>query len=208
MKSHIQATELTLSEPLHDILIIKKNGVDVIDEYSALTLTAEATPANGIATTDSILWESSDPEIATVNNGTLTLLKGGSVTITASIDGIEKSRDLEIIDFDVYREDQSEPITGRTLAFVGAGFSGNDYSLRIETGNTSVPANILSWATDWVFSNGKTSQGSSGIRVSISGSGYTATHNRQANGDTVTIETRIFDVTSEIAIISFTSTSS
>ena len=208
VKSHIQASDLTLSEPLHDILIIKKTGVDVIDEYSALTLTAEAAPANGLAATDPVIWESSDPEVATVNNGTLTLLKGGSVTITATIDGIEKSRDLEIIDFDVYRADQSEPITGKSLVFVGAGFSGNDYNLRIETGNNIKPANSLDWTTEWIFSNGKVSQGTPGISVSISGSGYTAVHNRQANGDSVTIETRVFDESSKIATISFTSTPS
>ena len=168
VKSHIQASDLTLSEPLHDILIIKKTGVDVIDEYSALTLTAEAAPANGLTATDPIIWNSSDPEVATVNNGTLTLLKGGSVTITATIDGIEKSRDLEIIDFDVYREDNGNRLTGTESSFSGA--LSPTYTINVETGNNSIsPEKLIStgWKTDWNFNNTNGIEG-----TSVSGEGF------------------------------------
>ncbi len=208
VKSHIQASDLTLSEPLHDILIIKKTGVDVIDEYSALTLTAEAAPANGIAATDSIVWESSDPEVATVNNGTLTLLKGGSVTITASIDGIEKSRDLEIIDFDVYRADQSEPITNTTSKFTaGSGFTPKEYDINYETGNANItPIDFLNAnniSTTWSFSDGETSAGIWGSSISVTGNDTTGQLRFDGFLGTKTINICFSNAEQKITTISF-----
>ena len=203
VKSHIQATELTLSEPLHDILIIKKNGVDVIDEYSALTLTAEATPANGIVTTDSILWESSDPEIATVNNGTLTLLKGGSVTITASIDGIEKSRDLEIIDFEAIKDGEGGNILGASITFSGT-IGQRNHTVEITSGNENLSSSNLPWMTKWCFEDG--SNGSGGeFGHTVSGSGFFGEIYRATNTDTKTVTILIYDNDRNIATLSFKS---
>src|SRR5690606_33284751 len=50
-----------------------------------ITLTATVLPAN--ATNKTVTWSTSDQTVATVQNGVVTLLKEGSVTITATADG-------------------------------------------------------------------------------------------------------------------------
>ena len=51
-----------------------------LTEGGSATLTATATPEN---TTDKLAWTSSDNEVATVNNGTVTAVAAGTATITA-----------------------------------------------------------------------------------------------------------------------------
>lgn len=52
-----------------------------LTSLAPFTLTATKTPAN---TTDNLAWSSSDETVATVENGVVTPIKGGSVTITAT----------------------------------------------------------------------------------------------------------------------------
>lgn len=52
-----------------------------VTNLEPFTLTATKTPAN---TTDTLTWSSSDETVATVANGVVTLLKGGTATITAT----------------------------------------------------------------------------------------------------------------------------
>ena len=52
-----------------------------LTEGGSATLTATATPEN---TTDKLSWTSSDDEVATVNNGTVTAVAAGTATITAA----------------------------------------------------------------------------------------------------------------------------
>ena len=70
----IEVTSITLSETKVDL---KVGG--------STTITATVSPDN--ATYKTVTWSSSDSSIASVDNGTITALKIGSTTITATADG-------------------------------------------------------------------------------------------------------------------------
>ncbi|MFA7417833.1 MAG: Ig-like domain-containing protein, partial [Acholeplasma sp.] len=59
-----------------------------------ITLTATVLPS--AATNKDVTWTSSDETLATVDGGIVTLLQEGTVTITATADGIEATHDIEI----------------------------------------------------------------------------------------------------------------
>lgn len=61
-------------------LSLNQSSVTITD-MSAYTLTATPTPSN---TSDTVSWSSSDTNVATVADGVVTPVRGGSVTITAT----------------------------------------------------------------------------------------------------------------------------
>lgn len=73
-------TQVTLEEEIPCTAISLSESSVSLTSLTATTLTANVTPND---TTDAITWLSSDNTIATVANGIVTPLKGGSVTITA-----------------------------------------------------------------------------------------------------------------------------
>ena len=60
-----------------------------------ITLTATVSPSN--ANNSSITWTSSDPSIATVDNGVVTGLKKGNVTITASVSSTDGCSPIQAV---------------------------------------------------------------------------------------------------------------
>ena len=65
-------------------------------EGDEITLTATITPDN--ATNKVLTWQSSQPSVATVDNGKVTAIKAGNTTITATAtDGSEKTANCSII---------------------------------------------------------------------------------------------------------------
>ena len=80
-----------LAESLDDSVIYKVTKVELnktsltLDVNESETLTATITPSN--ATDKSVTWESSDTNIATVENGKVTAVGAGNTTIKATVDG-------------------------------------------------------------------------------------------------------------------------
>ena len=99
-----------------------------VEVGKGINLTATVAPSN--ATDKTVAWESSDPSIATVENGTVKGLKEGAVTITASANGktaqctvtvVAASVDTEL-EFDI---EEDEIIGYATVSF-------EDNGIRVE----------------------------------------------------------------------------
>ena len=93
----VGSVKITVKEIVADS--VKITGLDDLDTPlyvgDSLQATAEISPEN--VDNPAITWTSSDPEIATVEDGTITALSGGSVTITAATaNGKTNSVELEI----------------------------------------------------------------------------------------------------------------
>lgn len=75
---------VNISNPAESISLNKSSLALDLSATKTSTLVATLTPADA---TDSIVWTSSDSSVATVSNGTVTAVKAGSATITATAGG-------------------------------------------------------------------------------------------------------------------------
>lgn len=87
---------LTVNEvEVSTVTVSSENSVNSIDPGAKLSLTATVAPSN--ATHPEVTWSSSDVSIATVDqNGVVTGVAPGSVTITAVADGVSGTFDLTV----------------------------------------------------------------------------------------------------------------
>ena len=86
-----------------------------LEEGGSETLTATVYPVD--ATNQDVIWESSDPEVATVNkNGTVTAIQSGTVTITAVTEDGEVIASCEVT---VTASGQQSDITYETISGEG-----------------------------------------------------------------------------------------
>ena len=133
----ISATvEFNVTERIIDLGMASKT----IELYDTLSL--EPTLTN---ITEAIVWTSSDPSVATVDGGKVTLIKEGETTITAKANGAESSLSLTVICTQVPSVsvigDSVEVIKGKKLdleakvSFLGVERDGN---LTFESGNEAI----------------------------------------------------------------------
>ncbi len=95
------SVEITVSQN-YSVAIADKT-VNSLFVGKTLNLTATHAPASA-----SVTWSSSDEKIATVNNGVVTAVKDGKVTITASVkDGVEDSIEIIVKAYSVAIADKS-----------------------------------------------------------------------------------------------------
>ncbi len=106
---------ISIENPIVNVDSITIEGDSVGEMGDTITLTATVLPAN--ATDKTIVWSSSDETLATVSDGVVTLLKVGSVTITAKNGEIETTHEITINEPVIPVE--SITITGETSGLVG-----------------------------------------------------------------------------------------
>ena len=87
---------------------VKINGENKVAVGAEITLTATTNSK------EAVVWESTDPTIATVENGKVTGVKAGSVSIKASVEGVVAAHTVE-----VYIPAESVTLTGANKVKVG-----------------------------------------------------------------------------------------
>ncbi|HHW79356.1 MAG TPA: hypothetical protein GX742_00980, partial [Acholeplasmataceae bacterium] len=104
---------ITIENVLVESVAITGDTEGMVDDE--ITLLATVLPAN--ATDKTVTWESSDEELATVENGVVTLLGVGTVTITATSGEFEATHEITIAPKPILVE--TIEITGESKGFVG-----------------------------------------------------------------------------------------
>ena len=121
------------------------------------TLTATVTPANATDTT--VTWESNNPSVADVNNGTITAKAEGTTTITAKAGGEAATCEVKV-------NPQTVPVSGITLnkttLLLTAGGSGETLTA------TVTPANATDTTVTWESSNPSVATVSNGVVTPVS----------------------------------------
>ena len=109
------------SEFVDSVSIVLKNTVTHLDKYDKIQI--EAITGN---VTDVVTWTSSNPSVATVNNGLVYAVSAGIVTITASVGGVKASCEITVTD------SYSTPTLDISNEYIGLG-KGDDYTVSIAT---------------------------------------------------------------------------
>ena len=143
-----EVTELTLN----------KNSIELTVGGSE-TLTATITPANATDTT--VTWESNNPSVADVNNGTINAKAEGTTTITAKAG--EKTATCEVT-----VNPQTVPVSGITLNNTTLTLTA-DGSGKTETLTATItPANATNKDVTWSSSNTSVATVSNGVVTPVS----------------------------------------
>ncbi|MGM9739026.1 MAG: Ig-like domain-containing protein [Candidatus Cryptobacteroides sp.] len=107
-----------------------------LDQTSARLKKGETIKLNAIvlpndATYKTVTWTSSDPKVATVNDGVVTALLVGTTTISAVADGVMATCQIEVIGVGDYGEDKDvftlqRGLEGLDIVLMGDGFTQDD----------------------------------------------------------------------------------
>ena len=78
----VATKSITVVNPIVEVTSVSISGSNTVNKGSSITLTATVSPSN--ATNKTIEWTSSNPSVATVNNGKVTGVSAGTAMITAT----------------------------------------------------------------------------------------------------------------------------
>ncbi|VEU82730.1 N-acetylmuramoyl-L-alanine amidase CwlH precursor [Acholeplasma hippikon] len=136
-KTHI----ITITDPVVLVTSVEITGEQVGVIGGTITLTATVLPEN--ATDKTITWSSSDPTIATVNSGVVSLLKAGVVTITAKSGSVEDTISITV------EEPQTIIVESIELSGSHSGVAGETITLTA----TVLPENATDKTITWSSSD-------------------------------------------------------
>ena len=89
--------EVTVVVPLESISVEADGATDSLEVDDTVNLTVKYNPEDTTVERD-VIWTSSDDTVATVDeNGTVTAVKGGTATITATVNGISATCDIKVL---------------------------------------------------------------------------------------------------------------
>ncbi|MDL2292960.1 Ig-like domain-containing protein, partial [Acholeplasma sp. OttesenSCG-928-E16] len=124
--------EIVISVPVSSVTISGNSDGNVGD---SVTLTAVVLPAN--ATNKTVTWSSNDETLATVANGVVSLLKAGTVTITATADGKSDTHEIVI----------SVPVASVTISGNAAGNVGESVTLSAAVLPENATFKTVTWSS-------------------------------------------------------------
>lgn len=87
---------VTVSVPLESITLSADKETDSLEVGDTVNLTVGYNPEDTTVTRE-VVWTSSDDTVATVDNGIVTAVGGGTATITATVNGISATRDVRVL---------------------------------------------------------------------------------------------------------------
>ncbi len=213
------ATDLSVDNPSH-VLIVEKNGVEVDDSYSNITISANPIAADSNSdTTSNVSWKviSGDNQISIKDNGdnTVTISSlntdgGGTATVEAEIDGIKKQVEITVIDFDI--KVGSDIVTGKFHSMYGEIWNGKPYDLTVviypDIYNSETALNQFKLSTGWGLkdSEGKYEDGTWGSTRNLleDFTTLTAKFLRNSSASDIKVTCFIKNSSGTVAKISFT----
>ena len=87
---------VTVSVPLESITLTADKETDSLEVGDTVNLTVGYNPGDTTVTRE-VVWTSSDDTVATVDNGIVTAVGGGTATITATVNGISATCDVRVL---------------------------------------------------------------------------------------------------------------
>lgn len=144
---------LTFTNAPTNFLVKDGNGVTVSnDNYKTRQLKLNSSTIKA-GDNPSYVWDSSNRNVATVDqNGNLTLVGGGTTTITVTKNGAPSvSCEVTVYRFDIYSSDKNSIITGNEQVKLSGGtvFKYPEYTFTIAINNTNLSSNSSIADFDW-----------------------------------------------------------
>lgn len=176
---------ITITEPFVAVTSIELGGKTTGSVGEEVTLTATVLPEN--ATNKEVAWESSDLTLASVENGVVSLLKAGIVTITTSSGDITNTHTITI----------TEPVIEVTSIEISGAVSGL-IGTEVTLVATVLPANATDKTVVWASTNTSLATVVDGV-VTLLAQGnvtITATSGSVTKTHVITITEPVVDVTS------------
>ena len=192
-------------------MIYEKTGVEVyVDSYKVRNLNMGLTikAANDKETTADPKIVISDSSVLSIEGDVVKPLKAGSATVTVSIDGLEKSFNVNIHDFDVYLDGNSDPVTGKGVVNSGS-WDGNSYDYTVKSTNPQISEMLDDITINWYIETKNTTvDGSAKSKLYVTGNGLSGRVTREWNGNNKKILILLSTSIQDIGEISFTSKAS
>ncbi len=141
--SAVDWCQLYVNQPVNGVLI-SKSTVNISTDSDSIALSAVFSPDN--ATDKTVIWSSSNPDVATVDDtGTVTPVSGGTAKITVKTNDGGYTADCFV---HVTAQNPSTARVHISKKPSGALLSGSAFSLEAELKGTASPNSVITWASD------------------------------------------------------------
>ena len=175
-------TVTTKNIAVSSIKLNKTSAVLYINTNEKTTaLTATVSPSN--ATNKNVTWKSSNPSVATVNNGVVTAVGTGSTTITATAGGKSATAKITV-------SKKTIPVTGISLNKTSETIYLNSSTRTVALTATVAPVNATNKTITWTSNNPNVATVAANGVVTIKGMGIAAI-SASTQGKTATYTVRV-----------------
>ena len=225
IQCYVPVTEITLSQPSNNRLIISKDGVTVSNSsYSSISFDITMKGSDNLIPTMTVDQLTMDYDTGIIDvstsgkNRIVTPKSAGSsvLKISSKEDNVSSNELIfNVHDLHIYINDLNTDVTGHdSYEIAGGVFSDKRYNLYVRTSNISETVDTLPFFTKWCMAdkegadqplnyNTTVSTNSPGIWLKVEGSGWDGAVIRASNTDVRNVGVIISDVDGEIAQVFF-----